>query len=159
LHGASASHLTFMTPDGGLARWLMETGEFDPWMLDWRGSGRVVDDQQNRDTLRAGVAYTFNLAAEYDVPLAVKRVCHETGYEKIAALGFCMGGGILAESIALGHITAKHLDSVVLMALGLFYETAIDGRLKCEERLLERLKRNESQDCGRIVTVDPRKTP
>src|SRR5438105_4450448 len=68
LHGASASHLTFMTPDGGLARWLMETGEFDPWMLDWRGSGRVVDDQQNRDTLRAGVAYTFNLAAEYDVP-------------------------------------------------------------------------------------------
>ena len=156
LHGASASHLTFLTPNGGLAAWLAER-HFDPWLLNWRGSGRVVDDSKNQDSLRFnGEVYNFNLAAEHDIPAAIMAMRDKGATGRIAILGFCMGGAILAESVALGHITAKDVDSIVLMTLGLFYEATIDGRVKCEDRILEQLKQKIRKGGDVKPWIDPR---
>ena len=142
LHGASANHKTFLVGShDGLAGWLFSNG-FDPWLLDWRGSG-LLDRTKNEDV--APREYNFNAAAEYDVPAAVERICRELssdgdgGKPRLAVLGHCMGGGILAEAVARGHLETLPVDRIVLLALGLFYETPIDGRLKSDERLLEQL--------------------
>jgi cholesterol oxidase len=153
LHGASGNHRTFMEPHGGLAEWLAR--DFDPWLLDWRGSGLVVDNNE-KAVSENGKAFNFNLAAKHDVRRAIKTIREKTGNEKrVAALGFCMGSAILAEAVALGHISHADVDCVVLMTLGLFYETAIDGRLKSDDRILERL-RHQRRDEDRFVRVDPR---
>jgi len=142
LHGASASNRTFRTPKGGLANWLAAGGDsFDPydvWLLDWRGSHLILN-KKNRARLGDTKVFNFNAAALYDVAKAVCFVCSETK-QPISAVGFCMGGAILSEAIALGHITEAYVDRIVLMTMGLFYETPIDGRLKSEERVLERLR-------------------
>lgn len=155
LHGASANHETFTTPNGGLAEWLLAR-HFDPWLLDWRGSSLVVGEQENVESPAQGDAYNFNLAAEFDIRAAIDEIRRQGAEFPIAALGHCMGGGILAEAVALDHVTAKDVDRIVLMALGLFYETPIDGRLKCEDRLLERLKHTTPPKKGRVLTIDPR---
>src|SRR5437016_11636894 len=126
LHGASANHASFTTPNGrGLATWLVNNN-FDTWLLDWRGSSRVVDESRK---LLASRPFNFNAAAECDLPAALAAMHLYGVREPIAALGHCMGGGVLAESIARGGAHAGHLkiDRVVLLTLGLFYETPIDG--------------------------------
>ena len=142
LHGASANHRSFTIPgwENGKARSLLEMlaeAGFDPWLLDWRGSSLVVDDVRNAPEAEW---YNFNAGAEFDIPAAIRQI-HDKRRddEPISALGFCMGGGILAEAIALGHVHFPVIDRVVLMTLGLFYETPIDGRLKSDDRGLERL--------------------
>ena len=156
LHGASASHKTFLNPGGGLAAWLAQH-DFDPWLLDWRGSGCVVDEPRNFESLRkTGEIYNFNLAAKHDIPAAIEKVRSVRGQDKISVLGFCMGGAILAESVALRHITEDHVDNVVLMALGLFYEATVDGRVKCEDRILEELKQKFRSGGDFEPWIDPR---
>ena len=143
LHGASASHSTFTTPAGGIARWLATEGHgfepYDVWLLDWRGSNRILD-RENRTQLDDASVFSFNAAARHDVPAAIRYITWTAKLRPISAIGFCMGGAILAEAIALGHIAHADVNRVVLMTMGLFYETPIDGRLKSEERVLERLK-------------------
>jgi cholesterol oxidase len=154
LHGASANHRTFTVLDGGLAAWLSQHG-FDPWLLDWRGSGLVGDDPKNRDTLAAhGQIYNFNRAAQHDIRLALDHIARTRGSTRISVLGFCMGSAILAEAIALSHITSREIDRIVLMALGLVYQSPIDGRLKSEDRALERV-RHATGDTT-LLCVDPR---
>jgi pimeloyl-ACP methyl ester carboxylesterase len=157
LHGASASHLTFTIPQtsGGLAQYL--SAHFDPWLLDWRGSGRVVEDGRNGGSLsRKPRIYNFNGAAQEDVRLAVEFIKETTRQQHVAAVGFCMGSAILAEAVALGHVNKIGLDCIVLMALGLFYETPIDGRLKSEDRVLERLVASQGATQTPVLFVDPR---
>jgi cholesterol oxidase len=155
LHGASANHQTFTIPREhlpSLAARLVDE-DFDPWLLDWRGSGLVVDDPDNKLSLndpKRGTGYNFNKAAKYDIGEAISRIHKAVGNDDpIAAVGFCMGGGILAEAVARNRVAADKVDCIVLMALGLFYETGIDGRLKSDARILERL-------VGRAASVDPR---
>ena len=154
LHGASANHGTFMVGDTGLARWLYGRG-FDPWLLDWRGSSLVVGAPENEASLRDQPdVYNFNRAASEDLPLAIKRMRRLGVRGRISVLGHCMGSGVVAEAVALGHIAAAEVDRVVLIALGLFYEAPIDSRLKSEERILERLTQAVGNDC--VVSIDPR---
>ena len=157
VHGASANRDTFTTPDGGLARWLAER-KFDPWLLEWRGSNRVVNDPVNRPVLSdRGDIFNFNTAADHDITAAIDAIRPRYGGLPIAIIGFCMGSGILAEAIARGRLRSTGVECVVLMTLGLFYETPIDGRLKSEERILERLRGTTVEQTGKpFLTIDPR---
>jgi len=153
LHGASANHRTFTTPCGaGLAEWLYQGG-LDPWLLDWRGSSLVVST--NHDLLDPGTQFNFSSAAEHDIPEALKRMENDVEFP-IAAIGHCMGSGVLAQAIANGHVNRnpkkKDIDCVVLLTLGLFYETPLDSRLKSEERILEILKHTKKPP---FLSVDP----
>jgi len=164
LHGASANHGTFEIGDGGgLAKWLVGRG-FDPWLLDWRGSSLVVDDPDNR--LKRVESFNFNAAAAYDIRPALEKMREQKVRFPIAAIGHCMGSGVLAEAIARKHVNPftdsssltpkdKDIDCVVLLTLGLFYETPLDSRMKSEERVLDRL-RAEKTVKGEFVRVDPR---
>jgi hypothetical protein len=127
---------------------------FDPWLLDWRGSSLVSDCPQNDPTLRhESELYTFNRAAREDVPaaLAMMRSDPRVAEGPIALVGHCMGAAVIAEAVACGW-TRGPVDRIVLLALGLFYEAAIDSRVKSEERVLERLTRN----VGEHPYIDPR---
>jgi cholesterol oxidase len=156
LHGASANHRTFLTgEEGGLARSLARYR--DVWLLDWRGSGLVVDDARNHPALKDdGEAFNFNTAAQYDLPAAIQIIRDHCNYSRVSALGFCMGAAVLAEAVALGHVTAADLDCLVLMTLGLFYETPVDGRLKGEDRILEKLKNQPFPPKEPFLFIDPR---
>ncbi len=156
LHGASANHRTFLTGhDGGLAHWLAPYR--DVWMLDWRGSGLVLDEECNQAALeQQGDLFNFNEAAGRDLEIAIEFIRAKCQVEKVSALGFCMGAAVLSEAIALGVGKAACLDYVVLMTLGLFYETPIDGRLKGEDRILERLRGFRFSNGKSFVSVDPR---
>lgn len=160
LHGASAGTNTFTTLEGGLAASLARQ-HFDPWLLEWRGSGQLIADRTNDDALKhRGGLFNFNAAATHDVTCALDEIHRRTEAREIAAVGFCMGSGILAESIARGALNvtgAKYrVDRVVLMTLGLFYETPADGRLKSEERILERLKGTSLSNERPFVALNPR---
>jgi pimeloyl-ACP methyl ester carboxylesterase len=156
LHGASANHQTFVTGEhGGLARYL--AAYHDVWLLDWRGSGLVLDDEQNKHSLNEyGDAYNFNAAASCDVPVAIDIIRRRCNSEKVSALGFCMGSAVIAEAVALGHVTSDALDCLILMTLGLFFETPVDGRLKCEDRILERLRYDKTDPAHPLLSIDPR---
>ncbi len=149
LHGASANHKTFLLPkDRSLTDHLHKAG-YEPWLLDWRGSTRVVDHyEKNVDWNKLDhtqVRFDFDQAAEFDVPAAlneIKKIRDEQkrDYQGISAIGFCMGAAVLAQAIADGHIKkADRVSHVVLMTIGLFYEAPYDGRLKTEDHILERL--------------------
>ena len=151
LHGGSANHRTFTIETVGLADWLFALG-LDPWLLDWRGSSLVVDFPLNQETLkRRSELYTFNRAAREDLPAAIAIMRSQGVTGAIAAVGHCMGAAVIAEAIATGS-TGKDINRIVLLALGLFYQAAIDSRLKSEERVLERL----TSDVANVPVIDPR---
>jgi len=151
LHGGSANHRTFTISEIGLADWLFALG-LDPWLLDWRGSSLVADCPRNRMTLETkSEFYTFNRAAQEDVPAAIAIMRSQGVKGPIAAVGHCMGAAVIAETVALDW-TKGAIDRIVLLTLGLFYEAPIDSRLKSEERILERLTRAVRN----VPFIDPR---
>jgi cholesterol oxidase len=150
VHGASARHETFTIPpsaaegSAGTARrslvdWLAREG-FEPWLLDWRGSGLVVDELGPKGLRDLRESFDFDQAAQHDVAAALRTIFRRRG-SPIGAVGHCMGGGILAQAIATGSVTPKEhgLTRVVLLTLGLFYEPPLDSRLKLQDHILERL--------------------
>jgi pimeloyl-ACP methyl ester carboxylesterase len=140
LHGASACHRSFTLQTVGLAQALVATESFDPWLLDWRGSHLVVDDAANAEFLQDHASlFNFNRAAMEDLPAAIGEMRRRGVAGPISLLGHCMGSTVIAEAVAMGHVTSEDADCIVLSTLGLFYEAPIDSRLKSEERVLERL--------------------
>lgn len=163
LHGASARHETFRFPapvpaaNGSRPRalmdWLYEWG-FEPWLLDWRGSGRVVDALEARPG-GAWERLDFDAAAECDLPQALLAIHALRGGRptEIAVVGHCMGAAILAQAIAKGSVSrdSHYVSHAVFLTLGLFYEPPLDGRLKTQDHVLERLLAG-----GRVRAIDPR---
>src|SRR5262245_14466897 len=90
LHGASACHETFRvvpeadpldtstSPPRSLMDWLERQG-FDPWLVDWRGSGLVVDAVKDQDVLRD--CFDFDRAAQCDVPAALEEITKRTNHK------------------------------------------------------------------------------
>lgn len=162
LHGASAQHQTFCIPRGGsLSEHLWEAG-YEPWLLDWRGSRRVTDELQRSGKLSdSRDLLDFDQAAEKDVAATIERIAqvrdcedvtHEIKRHKVHVVAHCMGAGVLAQAIALDHVPLDRLGRVVLFTLGLFYETPIDGKVKSQFHVLDRLWRS-----GKCSVIDPRK--
>jgi pimeloyl-ACP methyl ester carboxylesterase len=174
LHGASAQHESFLFPRrdlAGNARSLAEYlwgQDFEPWLLDWRGSCEVVDAaKDNGKTSREPSfedlqeVFDFDHAAEYDIPTALEFIAKSRGEKRdglsIGVVGHCMGGGILAQALASESLKPDQDDyrvtRVVLLALGLFYEPALEGELKAQAHVLADLQRGSEP----VLEVDPRK--
>lgn len=152
VHGASAQHKTFCIPRGrSLADFLWEKG-YEPWLLDWRGSLVVTDSliESQPDALRDELDFD---KAEIDLFEAIKRIRALRGIsgERVHVVAHCMGAGVLAQAIARGTLHAHDLGHVVLLTLGLFYETPLDGKIKSQFRVLDRL-----WDEGVVSMIDPR---
>ena len=141
VHGASASSDTFrIGEEQTLVDYLLGQG-LDVWTLDWRASmcrARDVYCQAVHDGRLAGT-FTIDAAAEHDVPAAIAAMRQKNVRDKIAVLGHCMGGAIVAQGIARGAISSADVQTVVLTGLGLFYRAAIDNVLKAEDQVLEGL--------------------
>jgi pimeloyl-ACP methyl ester carboxylesterase len=139
VHGASAASATFRIGEQEtLVDHLLQKG-FDVWTLDWRAGMYCARDLYCRNK---STDFTIDAAARYDVPAAIKRMLEHGVKGKIAIVGHCMGGGIVAQGIALGTIANPPVESVVLTGLALFYKAAIDNILKAEDQVLEELLSN-----------------
>ena len=149
LHGASASSQTFERPGPGpdgrsrsLVGHLLEEG-FEPWLLDWRGSGRVVDEAVRSGTLNdlreqldfdhaAHLGHPPGLGADRESPGR----CEGHSRRSVTA----WGRGCCAQAIAGGFVSPSlRLKRVVLLTLGLFYEPPFDSRLKTQDHALDQL--------------------
>lgn len=157
LHGASAQRGTFCIPKGhSLAEFLWDH-DYEPWLLDWRGSLLVTDELHASGMLgKKRNLLDFDYAACEDLPAAIARIAkvsdHEGGHrQRIHAIAHCMGAGVLAQAIASGTVPTNRLGRVVLLTLGLFYEPALDGKLKSQVHVLDRLWRE-----GAVSVIDPR---
>jgi cholesterol oxidase len=141
VHGASASSDTFrIGEEQTLVDYLLGQG-LEVWTLDWRASmhrARDVYCQAVHDG-RLADTFTIDAAAEHDVPAAIAAMRQKNVRDKIAVLGHCMGGAIVAQGIARGAISSADVETVVLTGLGLFYRAAIDNVLKAEDQVLEGL--------------------
>ena len=100
LHGASARHETFTIPKSQCLMDYLWDQDFEPWLLDWRGSGKVVDATLQNDPQGKEFAYfDFDDAADYDVPAALEKIHKEkkrtegNAPKKIGVVGHCMGAG------------------------------------------------------------------
>jgi pimeloyl-ACP methyl ester carboxylesterase len=154
LHGASAQHETFFIPKGrSLAEFLWDEG-YEPWLLDWRGSRRVTDSMSDSDLESFRDELDFDRAEE-DLRSALKRIAEvrdrEGEPQKIHVVAHCIGAGVLAQAIAKDTVPLGRLGRVVLLTLGLFYETPLDGKLKSQFRVLDRLWKE-----GSVAIIDPR---
>jgi pimeloyl-ACP methyl ester carboxylesterase len=141
VHGASASSDTFrIGEEQTLVDDLLGQG-LDVWTLDWRASMRRARDVYCQAVHDGRLADTFTIdaAAEHDVPAAIAAMRQKNVRDKIAVLGHCMGGAIVAQGIARGAISSADVETVVLTGLGLFYRAAIDNVLKAEDQVLEGL--------------------
>ncbi len=152
LHGASACHHTFLfgRKPGGLARYLHENG-FEPWLLDWCGSNRVIDKYQGRGNWKSG-RFDFDKAAAVDLPAALEKI-EEVDYRDKRedqpmpyVVGFCMGSAVIAQSIAAGHLDGRDIRNVVLMTIGLFYRTTTQGGWKIQDHILDRVMADQGED-------------
>jgi hypothetical protein len=161
VHGASAGSRTFMVPQGGLIRYLVER-DFDVWTLDWRSSNlftvfnplevRRAAAAELRESASHGYWRLFNLdnAAEYDLVRSLEAIgewirmerAHD-GAPTIGVMAHCVGGAVVAQALATGLLTrpdAKfRLGPCVLTTLALFYRVGVEGWLKGNEFLLEEL--------------------
>jgi pimeloyl-ACP methyl ester carboxylesterase len=141
VHGASASSDTFrIGEEQTLVDYLLGQG-LDVWTLDWRASMRRARDVYCQAVHDGRLADTFTIdaAAEHDVPAAIAAMRQKNVRDRIAVLGHCMGGAIVAQGIARGAISSADVETVVLTGLGLFYRAAIDNVLKAEDQVLEGL--------------------
>lgn len=141
IHGGSASSETFGLPDGGLARYLHRSG-FDVFAFDWSASEHVSGGNHGCPGYRFDTI-TMDACAAFEIPAAVAKIREILGAAPergIAIVGHCFGAGVVAMSIAAGHLEELGVDRVVLLTLGLHYEVPWDGVLKADDHLLERIR-------------------
>ena len=143
LHGASAGRQTFeFPPEQSFVDFLLRYTNLEPWLLDWRGSKNVTDRECDKPAVDVGNVFTFDHAAEEDVPTALQRI--KKAYDDdaripIRLVGHCMAAAVLSIAIARNFLADLRPSHIVLSTIGLYCEVAVDGRLKAEDRLLERL--------------------
>ncbi|HEX7669928.1 MAG TPA: alpha/beta fold hydrolase, partial [Polyangiaceae bacterium] len=157
LHGGNTSSETFLVPHGGLAVYLQRQG-FDVWLLDWRGSPRVLDSILDSRILGGSLdaerrLFTVDTVVDEDIVEGVRAVRARIGPgARLSIVGHCLGGGALSVAIAQGKLEhVGPLHRVVLTTLGLFYEVPWDGWIKGEDFLIERVLASSPECRG----IDP----
>lgn len=150
LHGASASSETFLTPSGGIVRYLSERG-LEVWLLDWRGSRLVVDKYGPEHTPR----FTFDHVAELDLPAALAHIRRVSPARHLSIFAHCIGATCVSMALQRRLLTDFAVEECVLSTIGLFFQAPLESFLKAEDGILERvLARNPS-----CIGLDPTGTP
>jgi hypothetical protein len=159
LHGASAGSQTFEFPKAGnLVDFLLRYTNLEPWLLDWRGSRNITERfiAEGDEGSRFDSRFDFDGVAHHDIPETLRRIRESTGTsgdgrpKPLRIFAHCMGAASLSAAIASGELdeqAAIRPDRIVLSTIGLFYEVSVDGRLKAQDHMLERLlARREGDD-------------
>ena len=107
------------------------------WLLDWRGGWRVVEAQSTR---LPSHLFRLESAAQFDIAAALDAIEAAHPGQKIALIAHCLGAGMLSYAIAMGQLLERPIQSIVLIALGLFYRVPVEGLIKAQDRLLERIR-------------------
>jgi pimeloyl-ACP methyl ester carboxylesterase len=146
LHGASAASQTFEFPrDSSFVDYLLRETPFEPWLLDWRCSKNVTEPYRLLHPFDD--RFTYDEAACIDIPAALNYIRARYEKEPLHIVGHCMGAESLSRAIAYGKLRGRiRPNRIVLSTIGLFYEVAVDGRLKADDHLLERLGAQRRQD-------------
>ncbi|KPL95778.1 class I poly(R)-hydroxyalkanoic acid synthase [Vibrio splendidus] len=92
-----------------MVRWLLEQGH-SVFMMSWRNPGEAQKDQEFGDYVTEGVVK------------AVTAIEDITGKEQINAAGYCIGGTVLASTVA--YYTAKRMKKRIKTAT--FFTTLLD---------------------------------
>lgn len=159
VHGASASSRTFMVPNGGLLRFLVEAG-YDVWTLDWRSSKVFCDfnplsvrhaacSREGLPPERYWTLFDLDRAAAFDLREGLSAIGEWLRDQEpenkpvIRLVAHCVGGAITSQALSAGLLTSDdlsfNLGPVVISTLGLFYRVGLEGWLKGNEFLLEGL--------------------
>jgi len=164
LHGGNTNSELFHWPNGGLVRFLTEAN-CEVWTLDWRSSEAIVGPLVRApkpplggSVLRERELFTLDRVAEFDIPLAVKKMRSLGVPGDISVLGFCLAGGALGMSVARGHLERLGVYNVVLATMGLFYEVPWNGWIKAEDFIIERVL-STHPECRSIDPASPREWP
>jgi len=147
LHGASANSDTFLTPHGGIVAHLLERGT-EVWLLDWRGSSRVVEDYGPEHA----PLFTFERVAEHDLGAALAQIRRVSSCRQLSVFGHCIGATCVAMALARGWLARFDVEQCVLTTIGLFFSASVDGFLKAEDGILERVGAEDPACTG----IDPR---
>ena len=152
VHGASASSSTFLAPrDSSFVDFLRSAG-FDVWLLDWRGSGRLVKRLMSRTN---GHRFTIDHAAAFDLPTAVSFVASKTQADAVSLLAHCIGGAVAGTMIAMGGEAVDRLGPIVFSTLALHFQMTPAQRLRGHDSFEKGLYR-ALQAGERRLFIDPR---
>ncbi len=91
-----------LSPENSLVKWLVDN-DFQVFLVSWVNPDKHLADMDIEDYVKQGVIDTSNY------------ICNDLGYEKISAMGYCIGGTLL--SMGLSYMAAKKIDQIESAAL------------------------------------------
>jgi pimeloyl-ACP methyl ester carboxylesterase len=94
LPGYGTSSHSFLPSDPDAMPAYLAGRGFDPWMLDFRGTGESRYVQSDRPVV------CIDRKIQFDMPAAVRAICEDTGARTVDIIGHSMGG-----IIAYGYLT------------------------------------------------------
>ena len=112
LHGlAQGSQIYWMKGITNLAAYFYEQG-FDVWLLDYRLSNLVLPTLSLDDR-----KWSMDEIAQFDIPMAIRKVCALTGYDKIMVFGHCVGACTLAMAALQDGDIGERIEAAVTNAI------------------------------------------
>lgn len=133
VHDAFANARTFTVPASGFAAHLLERG-FEPWLLDWRGSGEVLGglgpEHSSRLTLEA---------ARHDVVAALGRMREVSPRASLSVVAHGAGAVITSFACATGLFRGLPLETLVLSGAGPFFTSPQESLMRADDHALERV--------------------
>ena len=138
----------------------------------------IEEDDHSPKLEQFKTLFNYDMVAAQDLPIALGAMIHlvrssqnnDVEYAKnvdIVLAGHCMGAASLSIAVSLGVVNKIKtvlagqvdndnernvhfsIDNLILSTVGLFYEVSLDGHLKTQEHVLERVHND-------VITVDPR---
>ncbi|WP_149824442.1 alpha/beta hydrolase [Streptomyces tailanensis] len=97
LHGHTASADMFVQPETRNLVDVLLDGGYEPWLLDWRGSCRLPNNETGRK-------YTYDDVALYDIPEAVNHIRRRIGDRPLFVVAHCIGSLSLSLSMTAGLV-------------------------------------------------------
>lgn len=112
LHGlAQGAQIYWMEGIRNLAAHFYDAG-FDVWLLDYRLSNRVLPDLSAADR-----EWSMDEIAQFDIPMAISKVCELTQREKIMVFGHCVGASTLAMAALRYKDVGDRIEAAVTNAI------------------------------------------